>query len=212
MHKTLLGYFFAAALIGCGGGSSERVDALEAQIRQLKQNSANAATVSKLGRKLDQTIKTTEASIEKLETLVEEQANATPAAAPAPARSSVQDGNAIVGLIDVILDPEKGVVDVDGDSYRVSLVWLRAQGQQLAAKGGLKLASKKGGIQLRGVKRNSLPARLGLKNGDIITNVAGKATSDVASLREALSSADGDTLEVGIKRRAEEITLTYSFK
>ncbi len=72
---------------------------------------------------------------------------------------------------------------------------------------------KPDGLELARIKRGSLFARLGLKNGDIVQKINGRpinSPDDVFSLYQRLKS--GSQVSVDIIRSGETKTITYTFK
>ena len=67
------------------------------------------------------------------------------------------------------------------------------------------------GLLVRSVEENGRAAAAGIKEGDLIVEAGGRATTTVDALHEALGSADG-SLEVQVVRGTDKHTFTVSFK
>ncbi len=63
------------------------------------------------------------------------------------------------------------------------------------------------GLLVRHVEDGSAAARAGIREGDLIVSVAGRATPDVDTLHQILDESQG-SVEIRLVRGAEEVTLT----
>jgi serine protease Do len=68
------------------------------------------------------------------------------------------------------------------------------------------------GVLIRGVEEDSPAGRAGLRRGDLIVMVGGRAVTSVDDLYSALDGlGDGDTLTVRIVRGTDELDVGVSF-
>lgn len=134
-----------------------------------------------------------------------------PAKPTATKKKDAEPGNSIPGAEDAIKCTDKGDCTVD----RSFVEQLIAQPKLLLGQGGAAPTTTKDGapgFRLRGVRRGTLPDLLGLKNGDVITEVGGTPlTMDVvAGLYGKLRHASN--IEVTVDRRGQRVTRQLSIR
>lgn len=66
------------------------------------------------------------------------------------------------------------------------------------------------GLLVRGVEESSPADQAGIKEGDLIVSAGGAPTARLDDLHRALSE-EGDSLEIGLVRGAEDLTVTVTF-
>jgi C-terminal processing protease CtpA/Prc len=206
----------AVMMVGCGGVSEERFNAMEAQVKQMQ--SAVSATgeadpkIAALEQRLTGFESTTADSIKKLEEMVEFlQREVSKVASDAKASGSTPAASDVWVDVDQLLGIEVEGIQADGENYQVKKDWLVSKLRAMTAGGrGPKLVeARKGGVSIKGIKPKSLADQLGLKNNDIVTAVNDTAVSSVAELSAALHIGKTPTT-VKLQRRKKEVTLTYT--
>lgn len=71
---------------------------------------------------------------------------------------------------------------------------------------------ERAGLLVRGVQADMAGARAGIQEGDLLVSAGGQTLAVVADLEKALDSLTGSTIEVGLVRGVEELTVTASFE
>ena len=71
---------------------------------------------------------------------------------------------------------------------------------------------ERAGLLVRGVQADMAGARAGIQEGDLLISAGGQTLAVVADLEKALDSLTGSTIEVGLVRGVEELTVTASFE
>jgi hypothetical protein len=196
-------------LAGCGVPSS-RVDALEAQIAQLKSPASGGDDVQ---ARIDAAAAKYSESLGKMEEMLEVlQREVTRVASEGGGGSTKSGGGGDAAMwtaVEAALGVEGDGLNVDGDTYTIKHAWLSFHLEALAENGkATKLGETKDGVQLRGVRPHTLPSSLGLKNGDVVTSVGGTKVNTTKGLLEALKSASSP-LQVVVMRKKAEVTFTY---
>ncbi len=212
----LFGVATVTMLIGCGGISEERFNALDAQVKKM-QGAADAAgdintNVAALDQRLSGFEVSTTESLKKMEEMMEffqREVSKGAAAAPAKGTSPTFDPWADAA---VVLGINESGVKADGDNLKVSSKWLLRQLHAAAAVGGKgpKFApAKNGGVMVRGLKPASLFDQLGLKNNDVVMEANGTAIASVEELMAALRQGKNPTT-LKVMRKKKELVLTYT--
>jgi type II secretory pathway component PulC len=198
-----------AFLVACGGVSEERVNALEAQIKQLQgavsETGESDPRIATLDQRITEVGKTSSTSIESmqkvLEVLQDEVAKMSSTAEPTDEADAAADANTIFGA-------ESVPVVANGDTFEIDKRWLIRELRALAVTGkGPKFSAGKKGVVIRGFKPKSLFDKLGIKNGDAIITVNGAAVTSAAELATAIQKrANPTTVELERKRKPLNVT------
>ena len=212
--------FMAGLLVvagACGGGSSERVAALEAEVNVLKQQQSTAETSATASRQnSEKQLAALQDAQKKLEEIVEtvgrEASSAAAGGKPASAVAPQLDGSELWAVASLAAGtPLEANVKLDGDTYRIGRAWLCEALRSAAASKQVPKATadkKANGVVLRGIRPKSLFEALGIKNNDIVVEVAGKPTSNPVELLAALRSAAAPA-KVKILRKGAEVIQQY---
>lgn len=215
--RVLMSIAVLGLVANCGGVNEERVSALEAQLKQLKEGSSATPSGADMGpvqERLGKLEAQTRESVGKLEEMMELlQREVTKMAADKSPAGAAPSSNARLwrDLDQMITGVVAEGVAVEGDTYTVRSEWLASEVHALALSGKAPKLSenKKGGtIVIKGIKPKSLPEKLGLKNNDEIVSVNDKPVTTVADLTAALR-AGNDALSVKVTRRKKEVVLQY---
>jgi hypothetical protein len=139
--------------------------------------------------------------------------------APRPPTAAPEASNPadVDDQLDKLLDSD--VRKIDDNHVEVTHAVLDAilQNPMLVAKAGRVVPAikdgKPNGFKLYGIRPRSLFARLGLVNGDRIATVNGDELTSVDKALEVYTKlADAHTIELGIERRGQPLTLTITIK
>jgi predicted esterase len=107
----------------------------------------------------------------------------------------------------LIID-ELGSVDGENDFEDINVYYAQPQRKLL----GVQLDADNGGAVIAGVTEDSVAAKAGLKEGDVIVEANGAKVSSRQDLVGAIQATDfGDDLEMTVKRGDEELELTATF-
>ncbi|MEE8409684.1 MAG: PDZ domain-containing protein [Myxococcota bacterium] len=203
-----------ATLLGCGGASEQRVAAIEAQLREMKEASAPGdigAQITKLREQVATVEKSSTDRTKKIEEMLDvlQREVSRMANEPEPRRAGAQapwaEVDAVLGIV------EEGVTETAENQYTVKRDWLVRSIRAMALSGKRpKLAEgKNGGVSIRGVKPNTLPAKLGFKNNDVIRAIGDREVNSVAEISVALHAASSQA-SVKIQRKKKDLTLQFT--
>lgn len=207
---------------GCGGVSEQRMSSLEAEVnalrdRQASGGDASASLKADFDKRLGELQQSQKALEDKVASIGQGGAPASPATPPATAPAASGEDAAPSGdpwllASEALGAPVEPQVKLDGDTYKVGRDWLIEELRQGVAQKQLpKVAidKKAGGVSLKGVKAKSLADQLGFKNNDVILEVAGRPTPSPAELVAALKGA-GSPVKVKLMRKGAEVVQSYS--
>jgi C-terminal processing protease CtpA/Prc len=216
MNRSLSRAIPAALLtfsFACGGASEERVNALEAQIQQMKAATASGDVGPQIvatQEKVAAVESSTESRFKKMEQMLEVlQREVTRVANPTSERAK-STGADPWNDVDAVLGAEGDPVAADGDTYTVKRAWLlrEVHALALAGKGPTFTEGKKGGVSVKGVKPREMLGRLGLKNNDVIRAIGDSEVNSPAEAAVALR-ASKSPVQVKVQRKKKELTLEY---
>ncbi len=200
-------------LVSCGGGGGEqRMSALEAQVKQLKDTGGGGVDLGPIQERVTQIAAENKESVGKVEEMLEflQREVTKMAADKAPAAGGASDG-ALWYDVDQLLGNAPAGVTTDGDKLTVSRRWLTYEVHALALSGKAPKVTenKKGGaLTIKGIKPKSLVDQLGIKNNDEILNVDNQPVATIADLTKALRASKSD-IALKISRRKKEMTIAY---
>lgn len=205
----------ALGLCACGGVSEGRVNALEAELAQLReaqqaQNTQSQAQLDAMEESLDGSTARLEQMLGALQAELGKKA-AKPAAGAAPKDKATGTSASLVDQARTALGNRAEVNESD-DGYAVPREWLETQLEAIrlgAAAGPQLRPNKRGGVTVRGIKVRSPAADLGLRNNDLLISVNGKGVESVDAVFDALATSES-SVTVQLQRRKQVIDLTYT--
>ncbi|MEZ4272424.1 MAG: PDZ domain-containing protein [Myxococcota bacterium] len=215
IRRTLVG-LSVIGCVACAGSSGTQVGALEAQVKELAENRAKSEDLSALQERVwalqAQTTESAKSYEERLAKVESQLKSGSKARGSQGAVAQTQSAQAFrwellgsVFGVDAV-----GIQEKDG-GYVLRRPWLQHQLMLLALSGkGPKFSdNRRGGVQIRGIKRKGLADRLGLKNNDIILTIGERDVQTAAQIVEALRRLEASAT-VKILRKKDEVVLQYA--
>ena len=217
MSRSLFGAALAALLTllpSCGGVSEQRVKALEAQIQQIKEASAQGdvgAQLVAVQEKVSAIEKENSERSKRMEEMLEVLQREVSRVANEPETEKTPVGLDPWHDVDALLGVDGDGVKADGDKYTVESRWLvrEIRALVLAGKGPTFEEGKKGGVTVKGVKPKAFLGQLGLKNNDVILAIGEREVGSPAELSVALRAAKSP-VKVKLQRKKKELLYEYT--